>query len=80
MDSRLTDSGIKMAEDGLNQIVNEKLHPIVFVSPLRRTVETACNMLKHHPLKNDLTLLLCPIAKEKMSYQNTFLSSGNELK
>ena len=45
----------------------------VYVSPLCRTIQTACLLLANHPLKAQITLKLDPLLKEHMSYQNTLL-------
>jgi phosphohistidine phosphatase SixA len=38
----------------------------VFVSPHRRTIETAVLMLSSHPQKSQITLILLPLAKENL--------------
>ena len=49
------------------------------MSPLRRTIETACHALKDHPDKNDLILCVTPLARERMQWLNTLLVSAEEL-
>ena len=63
----------------VNQIIELKLHPKIFVSPFRRTIQTACLMLENHPLKDKVTLFLDPIFKEKMSNQNTMMVTARAL-
>ena len=38
----------------------------VFVSPHRRTIETAVHMLSSHPQKSQITFILLPLAKESL--------------
>ena len=66
-DSLLTPEGMKQVEMAYTQIMEPKLHPKIFVSPFRRTIQTACLMLKNRPDKAKLTLFLDPMFKEKMS-------------
>ena len=43
-----------------------KIHPRVFVSPLFRAIETVTLLLESHPQRDEITLVLCPMAKEAM--------------
>jgi hypothetical protein len=56
------------------------LHPIVLVSPLRRTIHTACCALATHPQKKDLTLRLLPLLTEAMRHATTTPCKASELK
>jgi hypothetical protein len=38
----------------------------VFVSPHRRTIETAVHILSSHPKKSEITFILLPLAKENL--------------
>ena len=51
----------------VDQIIEAKIHPKIFVSPFRRTIQTACIMLENHPDKDKLTLIVEPTFKEKMT-------------
>ena len=52
----------------------------VFVSPHRRTIQTALNILKSHPqLENGITFILFPMAKEVMNNSNDLPLSRAEL-
>ena len=64
IDAGLSDEGRIQAferQDLLNQM---KLHEFVFISPHKRTVQTACICLATHPQAQSLTLKLVPQAKE----------------
>ena len=80
MDSCLTPLGISDSESALSSILDIEFCNIVIVSPLRRTILTACHLLKNHPRKSELTLKIEPLAKEGMSQWNTLLVSGSALK
>jgi Histidine phosphatase superfamily (branch 1) len=56
-----------------------QIYHVVYVSPLRRTVQTACLALQKHPSKASLVIKLEPRLKEFMSYQNTLLVSKSAL-
>lgn len=52
LDARLSDEGVNQCHrvsDLLNQV---KLHHIVWVSPMRRAIETACLSLASHPQRD----------------------------
>jgi hypothetical protein len=49
------------------------------VSPLRRTIQTACLILQNYANKASLIIKLDPSLKEFMSYQNTLLVSKSAL-
>ena len=44
--------------------VFEFANDVVYCSPMRRTIETLCNVLATHPQKSRLTVRLVPWAKE----------------
>ena len=56
------------------------LHDQIFCSPYRRTIETAIHIIKSHPRKHEFTVVLCPEARERVSFQNAFLIRGSRLR
>ena len=68
LDCHLSELGVKQARL-LQPIINQFEFPEdkVYTSPLRRTMETLCNMLDSHPQKSRLTIVLIPTATEVLS-------------
>ena len=63
-DALLSPKGMTQTECQSARLNGIKLHPTVLVSPLRRTIQTACLLLKSHPQRPDLILKLVPEAIE----------------
>ena len=80
IDDVLTDEGKEMAANTLPSIQDLTLHGKVFVSPFRRTIQTACHLLKNHPSKASLTLVLQPSAAEHFGFKNVILLHAEALK
>ena len=57
VDAEITFEGVLQCK---NVQLPDQLHSIVLVSPLRRTIQTACLVLENHPMKHELVLRLCP--------------------
>ena len=45
-------------------VINKYKFKNIYVSPHRRTIQTAINLLATHPQKSSITLILMPILKE----------------
>lgn len=69
-----------MCTDSLQSILDLKLHAKVFVSPFRRTIQSACHLLKNHPAKQSLTLVLDVGPAEHISSKNVTLLHADALK
>lgn len=76
IDALLSPAGFKECE---KVVLPEVIHDIVYVSPLRRTIQTACEVLSRHPSHANKTIRLDPLIKEHMSYQNTYVSHKTHL-
>ena len=59
--------------DKLAEVIDIKLHSKVFVSPYRRTIRSACELLKNHPKKAQLCVVLDPAAMEHLGNKNAML-------
>ena len=79
VDAVLSDKGVTGSEQALTSLEGLNFSNIILVSPLRRTIQTACHLLKDHPRKKDFTLKLEPMARELMTYSNVMLCSGSYL-
>lgn len=80
IDDQLSAAGHEMCAKAYESIQDLKLHGNVFVSPFRRTIQSACNLLKNHPNKAELTLVLKPGAAEHLGFKNVFLLHADALK
>lgn len=69
-----------MCADNLPKLSQLKLHRKVFVSPFRRTIQSACHLLKDHPDKENMTLYLTVGPLEHLGFKNTLLLHGVALK
>ena len=69
-----------MCTDSLQSILDLKLHAKIFVSPFRRTIQSACHLLKNHPAKQFLTLVLDVGLAEHLSYKNVTMLHADALK
>ncbi|TNV81614.1 hypothetical protein FGO68_gene2110 [Halteria grandinella] len=78
-DACLHDKGIEQAKAQQILLNNFKLRK-VFVSPLRRTIQTAALILSRHPMKKDITLILVPLARENLHTSADLSVSYEELK
>ena len=50
------------------------------MSPCRRTIQTACALLKDHPNKANLTLILTPGALEHVGFKNILMLHADALR
>ena len=69
-------------DQSLNQqhLINQFTFPLIFVSPLRRTIQTAVNILKSHPqLDQGITLYLFPLCREIVNNVNDLTVTRREL-
>ena len=80
IDDVLTEGGNEMCANALLSIQDLTLHGKVFVSPFRRTILSACHLLKGHPNKSSLTLVLSPGATEHFGYKNVLMQHADALK
>ena len=80
IDDYLTESGKEMCQNALSSIEDLTLHRKVFVSPFRRTIESACNLLKTHPDKASFILVLTPGPLEHLGYKNVLMLHAEALK
>ena len=64
----------------MSELAEAKLHSRVFVSPFRRTLQTACELLKDHPEKDRLTLVIDVGAMEHLGCKNAMLLHPAALK
>ena len=78
VDAVLSDKGVAGSEQASTSL-EVNFSNIILVSPLRRTIQTACHLLKDHPRKKEFTLKLEPLARELMTYSNVMLCSGSYL-
>ena len=62
VDPILSPYGIELCEQ--LQVDWDQIHHVVYVSPFRRTLLTACHILKTHKNKEKLRLVLEPLARE----------------
>lgn len=74
----LSESGIKQIEESSKLIKNLKFKDI-YVSPLRRTLETAYILLKEHPQKDDIILKVNPLCQEIVAWTCDWNFDINEL-
>lgn len=49
LDSKLTDQGIARCAEAGEELMHHAIFNQVYVSPVRRTIETAVHTLKNHP-------------------------------
>ena len=80
IDDVLTEEGTEMCANALPSIQDLTLHGKVFVSPFRRTIQSACHLLKNHPNKSNLTLILSPGATEHFGFKNVLMQHAEALK
>ena len=80
VDSVLTADGIEGSEKALPSLDGLNLSKTILVSPLRRTIETACHLLKGHPRKSEFTLKIEPTARELMTAGNVMLCTASYLR
>ena len=73
IDDQLTEEGIAKSAQVLETIIDLKIHNKVFVSPFRRTLVSACELLKGHPRKSELSLVIDPMCMEHLGHKNLFL-------
>lgn len=64
-DTVLHKTGIEQAEYLQKRINLIPIHT-VFVSPLKRTIQTCYHMFKHHPARDKIRFLLTPLIHEKL--------------
>jgi phosphohistidine phosphatase SixA len=55
--------GLKECEEGQKEANSLKVHT-VFVSPLRRALQTAYHLFKNHPNFSNIKFIIVPKAKE----------------
>jgi len=79
LDARLTEKGIQECTNEQPFLNHQNLHPTILCSPLRRTIETACHMLRSHPKKAEMTLRLTPHLKETTCSADTCPVGAEEL-
>ena len=77
IDSELHPIGIKQCED---HQMNETKFKVVFVSPLRRALQTAIHMFKTHPDKKEIQFIILPIAREVMGWACDIAVSYDQMK
>ena len=73
IDAKLSEKGCTQCAARFSEIAGAKLHGRVFVSPFRRTLQTACELLKDHPEKERLTLIVDAGAMEHLGCKNAML-------
>ena len=68
LDAQLSELGVQQSCD-LQPLVNEFEFPenTVYCSPHRSTIYTLCNMLATHEQKDQLKVVVLPLAKEALS-------------
>ena len=69
-----------MCVNNMTSIQDLTLHRKVFVSPFRRTILSACHLLKNHPEKASMTLILTPGPLEHLGYKNVLMLHAEALK
>eukprot|EP00347_Sterkiella_histriomuscorum_P002542 403367749 len=88
IDPLLHSTGLKQAQDQ-QEFMNQFNYRLIFVSPHRRTLMTAINILKsYQPLSSDdklqsqtkIKLILLPLAKEILNNSNDLACSHEELR
>ena len=78
VDPVLSPYGVELCEQ--LKVDLDKIHHVVYVSPFRRTLLTACHILKTHKNKEKLILVLEPLAREQMIHANTMMLKGQALR
>ena len=58
IDDQLMADGAALCAERLQEIIDVKLHSKVFVSPFHRKIVSACKLLKDHPRKSELRLVI----------------------
>ena len=71
LDGHLNSNGQKQAEKSSELFKNLDVEAI-YVSPLYRTIESANNIFKNHPKKNNLEIIIHPLLTEVVSSMNNF--------
>ena len=71
LDGHLNSNGQKQAEKTSELFKNLDIEAI-YVSPLYRTIESANNIFKNHPQKNNLEIIIHPLLTEVVSSMNNF--------
>lgn len=74
----LSPYGVELCEQ--LKIDLDEIHHVIYVSPFRRTLLTACHILKMHKKKDKLKLVLEPLIREQMLHSNTMLLRGEALR
>ena len=68
-DAQISEDGLKQCEKASTFASQLKIHT-VFISPLRRPLQTAYNILKDHPMFNEMKFVIVPKMREIMSTSN----------
>lgn len=79
LDTPLSEKGNEQTVTAQSQVNGVKLYKKVYVSPMRRTLQTAVQLLDKHPQKSELTLVLVPILKEGLVSTDTLPMKFEEL-
>ena len=79
IDSQLTQQGIKQCEDA-SEHVNKIDFKYLFVSPLRRTIETTYYTFRNHPNWKTMDIILHPLLREKIGISGDVPLPNQQLK
>jgi len=79
IDSQLTEQGIKQCEDA-SEHVNKIDFRYLFVSPLRRTLETTYYTFRNHPNWKTMEIIVHPLLREKIGISGDVPLPNSQLK
>jgi len=68
-DSELSEEGLLVCEEKQERFNQLKVHT-VFVSPLKRAVQTAYNLFKNHPDFESIKFIILPSLREIMNHSS----------
>lgn len=69
LDPPLSDIGLAQCDNGM-QHINEIDFETVYVSPMKRTLQTTTEMFKTHPNRANINFIVLPYAKENLHVSN----------
>lgn len=77
-DTPLAEKGVQETKEARSVANSLKVHT-VFVSPLKRTLQTAYRLFKYHPDFSSIRFIVCPLIREKFGGINNLPSDTKEI-
>lgn len=77
-DTPLAEKGLQETKE-VRSVANQLNVHTVFVSPLRRTLQTAYRLFKTHPDFSSIKFVICPLLREKFGGINNLPSNTKEI-